>query len=247
MSQLRIRVASKHFGATPVLQDIALDVAQGEIVCVVGASGCGKSTLLRLVSGLDRQYRGDIHLEGRALSGITSEIGFIFQEPRLLPWLTLAQNVAFDLGADAAPDPRARELIRRVGLAGYETALPKALSGGMAQRAAIARGLFRRPRVLLLDEPFSAVDAFTRIKLQDLLLDVTRPTDSEPRTTLLLVTHDVDEAVYLADRVVVMSHRPGRIAEEIAVNVPRPRSRRSDALVPVRRRVLAALETIHAI
>jgi len=241
---LSIRVDAKRFGAVPVLQELGIEVAAGEIVSIVGASGCGKSTLLRLVAGLDRDFRGEVRLEGRALQGVTNDIGFIFQEPRLLPWLTLERNVAFDLGGGGSGDARARELIARVGLAGYEEALPKALSGGMAQRAAIARGLYRRPAVLLLDEPFSAVDAFTRIKLQDLLLDVAGSGDT--RTTLVLVTHDVEEAVYLSDRVLVMSQRPGRITDDIPVDVARPRRRRDDALLPHRRRVLDALQAVHA-
>ena len=241
---LSVRVDAKRFGATTVLRELSLDVAEGEVVAIVGASGCGKSTLLRLVAGLDRDYRGRVRLDGETRRGISSDIGFVFQEPRLLPWLTLERNVAFDLGVATGPDARARELIARVGLAGYEDALPKALSGGMAQRAAIARGLHRRPRLLLLDEPFSAVDAFTRIRLQDLLLEVAAV--PEGRVTLVLVTHDVDEAVYLADRVLVMSAHPGRVVDEIAIELPRPRRRRDDTLYVYRRRVLDALQAVHA-
>ena len=243
-SLLSVRVGAKRFGDAPVLQELALDVAEGEIVALVGASGCGKSTLLRLIAGLDRAFRGAIRLDGRERSGVDADIGVVFQEPRLLPWLTVERNVAFDLAAGSIPDARARELIAKVGLAGHEGALPKQLSGGMAQRAAIARGLYRRPRVLLLDEPFSAVDAFTRIKLQDLLVDLRNARDTA--STLLLVTHDVDEAVFLADRVLVMSQRPGRIVDDIAVPVRRPRNRRDPALQPTRSRVLDALQSVHA-
>jgi sulfonate transport system ATP-binding protein len=175
---LEVRVSRKTFGTLPVLRDLRLTLRAGETVSLVGASGCGKSTLLRLVSGLDRDYTGEITLNGRRLTGVTREVGFIFQEPRLLPWLTVSENVAFDIGRQGASDPRVGALLTEVGLGGFPDALPKQLSGGMAQRAAIARGLFTQPRLLLLDEPFSAVDAFTRMKLQDLLLALARQTAS---------------------------------------------------------------------
>ncbi|TAK81139.1 MAG: ABC transporter ATP-binding protein, partial [Aquabacterium sp.] len=210
-------------------------------------SGCGKSTLLRIAAGLEADYEGEVSLAGRRLQGLTREIGFVFQEPRLFPWLTVGRNVAFDLGAGAHRggryDPRVSELLAEVGLAGYEDALPKQLSGGQAQRVAIARGLFNRPRVLLLDEPFSAVDAFTRMKLQDLLLDVAR----RHGTTLLLVTHDIDEAVYLADRVVVMQAAPGTVSHEVEVPLARGRGRDDPPLAVARSQVLHRLQAVHAI
>jgi sulfonate transport system ATP-binding protein len=242
-ADLELRIAAKRFGTQLVLADIHLVLAPGQILALVGASGSGKSTLLRIAAGLDRDYVGETRICGEPIAGVSPQLGFVFQEPRLLPWLSLERNVAFDRGAYRGRDARAVELIARVGLAGHEDALPKALSGGMAQRAAIARALYRRPRVLLLDEPFSAVDAFTRLHLQDLLAGVAR----DLGTTMLLVTHDVDEAVVLGDRVAVLSQHPGTVVEEIAVATARPRDRRGRPLEDARRRVLDALELVHAI
>lgn len=238
-----IRVHRKQFGSTTVLQDIRMQLRPGEIVALVGASGCGKSTLLRIVAGLDGDYEGRLQLDGQPLRGLTRDIGFIFQEPRLFPWLTVAENVAFDIGRRGARDPRVARLLGEVGLQGMADALPKQLSGGQAQRVAIARGLFSQPRVLLLDEPFSAVDAFTRMHLQDLLFDVAR----RHGTTLLLVTHDIDEAVYLADRVWVLDSRPGRLAADVDVALPTPRQRDDPSLAERRSAVLHALQAVHAI
>jgi sulfonate transport system ATP-binding protein len=193
---LDIQVKEKRYGTRTVLRDVSLQLQEGEVVSLIGASGCGKSSLLSIASGLDRDFSGEIKLGGEALQGVSGDIGFIFQEPRLFPWLTVAQNVAF-----SGDNPTlVTRLLAEVGLQDHAGALPKQLSGGQAQRAAIARGLFTQPRVLLLDEPFSAVDAFTRMKLQDLLLKVAL----EHRLTVLLVTHDIDEALYLSDRVVLL-------------------------------------------
>ena len=197
---LDVHVHAKRFGANVVLSDVRLRLAAGELVTLVGASGCGKSTLLRIVGGLDAAYDGRLQFQGRPLSGPNDDIGFIFQEPRLFPWLTVADNVAFRSGRPGANDPKVQRLLEEVGLAHLAQALPKQLSGGQAQRVALARGLYSQPRVLLLDEPFSAVDAFTRIKLQDLLLRVACTNG----ITVLMVTHDVDEASLLSDRVVVL-------------------------------------------
>jgi sulfonate transport system ATP-binding protein len=240
---LDVHVRAKRFGDKRVLQDLRVAVASGEIVTLVGASGCGKSTLLRIVAGLDQDYDGEVRLNGRVQHGLTREIGFIFQEPRLFPWLTVAENIAFDLGRAGRKDPRVGALLAEVGLAGYEDALPKQLSGGQAQRVAIARGLFTQPRLLLLDEPFSAVDAFTRMKLQDMLVDVAHTHD----ITLLLVTHDIDESVFVSDRVLVLESQPGRLREQIGVAVPRPRDRAAPELASLRSRVLGALHEVHAI
>jgi sulfonate transport system ATP-binding protein len=240
---LALRIAAKRFGARTVLADIDLALAPGELLALVGTSGSGKSTLLRIAAGLDEDYEGSASIDGQAILGVPPQLGFVFQEPRLLPWLTVEKNIAFDRGNFRGRDERARELIARVGLAGYEDALPKVLSGGMAQRAAIARALYRQPRVLLLDEPFSAVDAFTRVKLQDLLASVTR----DLATAVLLVTHDVDEAVYLGDRVAVLSQRPGTVVEVIDIATARPRDRRSQTHALSRGRVLDALERVYAI
>lgn len=231
---LDFRVQRKAFAGHTVLQDVHLQLAEGEVVSLLGPSGCGKSTLLRIVAGLERDY------SGQALRG-EGEVAFVFQEPRLMPWLTVAENIGFadDLAYDR---PRVAQLIREVGLEGFEQALPKQLSGGMAQRVAIARGLYSRPRVLLLDEPFSAVDAFTRMKLQDLLLALA----AHHGIALLLVTHDVDEALYLGDRVLVMGSRPGRVLETLEVPLARPRDRRDPLLAQLRAEALTALHRAHA-
>src|SRR5436309_3021382 len=217
-------LALDHVGKTypngvRALDGVTLAVAPGEIVAIVGGSGCGKSTLLRAVSGLDRPSSGTVTLDGTVITQPHEKIGLVFQEPRLLPWLSVAHNVGF--GLETRPrlerNARVRAQLDRVGLTDKATVWPRELSGGQAQRVAIARAFVTRPEVLLLDEPFSALDAFTRTDLQDHLLDLW--TDAKP--TLMLVTHDVDEAIVLADRVAVMRLRPGRIFDEIAVDLPR--------------------------
>ncbi len=222
------------------LDGITLDVKPGEIVAIVGGSGCGKSTLLRAISGLDTPSQGRVLIDGEQVTQPHEKIGMIFQEPRLLPWLTVADNVGF--GLEHRPrrerDRLAAAALVRVGLADKAKAWPRELSGGQAQRVAIARALVPQPEVLLLDEPFSALDAFTRADLQDHLLDLW----ADLRPILILVTHDVDEAVVLADRIMVMRPQPGRIYEEIASDLPRPRDRQSAAFDFVKRRVLAALD-----
>ena len=222
-----LSIRQKSFAGKPVVGDVAFTVSRGEIVSLVGPSGCGKSTLLRIVGGLDRDYDGQVSVLGGPPQLHAREIGFVFQEPRLLPWLTVAQNVGFELGAKSARAPRVLELLSDVGLEDHADAYPKSLSGGMAQRAAIARGLFSRPALLLLDEPFSAVDAFTRMRLQDLLLSIAR----KHGTTLLLVTHDINEAVYLSDRVIALTGRPGRMGGEVVIATPAPRQRENPELV----------------
>lgn len=223
------RQARKHFAVDgrrlEAIQQFDLEIGEGEFIAIVGASGCGKSTLLRLLIGLDRDYDGEIRVDGRPIAGIGGERGIVFQEHRLFPWLTVQQNVALGLVNEALgeTDKAARidEYIRLVGLHGFERAYPHQLSGGMAQRVAIARGLVASPRLLLLDEPFSALDALTRQQLQEELLAIRRRT----RITTLLVTHDVEEALYLADRVVVMEPRPGRIRRVVEVGLAHPRER----------------------
>lgn len=245
---LALHIRDKQFSGRTVLQNVSLTLCAGEIVSLVGKSGCGKSTLLRLIAGLDRNFTGEIHLDGKKLDGITQDIGLIFQEPRLLPWLSVAENVGFnrpDHGwnrtGQAASNPHVKALLDEVGLSAAIDYLPKQLSGGMAQRAAIARGLFNQPRLLLLDEPFSAVDAFTRMRLQDLLLTLA----AQHNFAVLLVTHDIDEAAYLSDRVLTMGQ--GEIIDDTAISLPRPRSRHSDALALARDNILKVLEEIHAI
>ena len=222
------------------LEGISLTVAPGEILVVIGGSGCGKSTMLRAISGLDTPSEGTVSLDGATITAPREEIGIIFQEPRLLPWLTVADNVGFGLNGVAREGRRERvqRALVRVGLAEKANVWPRELSGGQAQRVAIARALVPRPQVLLLDEPFSALDAFTRADLQVHLLDLW----AELKPTLIMVTHDVEEAVVLADRIMVMRPRPGRLYEEIACDLPRPRDRQSAAFDFVKRRVLAALD-----
>ena len=243
MSQqlLELAVKAKDFQSHRVIDDVRFSVGNGEIVSLVGPSGCGKSTLLRIIAGLDSDYQGDVSILGEKPHLHSRGVGFIFQEPRLLPWLTVAENVGFDLGRGGGKHPRVRELLEEVGLADFADAYPKQLSGGMAQRAAIARGLFTQPALLLLDEPFSAVDAFTRMRLQELLLSIA----SHHGTTLLLVTHDVNEAAYLSDRVIVMASRPGRISGEVRLDLPRPRDRRNPQLARKEAEILTLLNGGH--
>jgi len=234
------RVGKTYANGVRALDGVSLSVGPGEILAVVGGSGCGKSTLLRAVSGLDTPSQGRIMLDGVAITAPHEKIGIIFQEPRLLPWLSVADNVGFGL-EDRPRAERAERVataLARVGLTDKANMWPRELSGGQAQRVAIARALVPRPEVLLLDEPFSALDAFTRADLQDHLLDLWA--DSKP--TLILVTHDVDEAIVLADRITVMRPRPGHIFDEIEADLPRPRDRQSAAFDFAKRRVLAALD-----
>ena len=239
MSQLKLAHTSKRFGSRHALADVSLSVASGEIVALVGASGSGKSTLLRLLAGLEAPTSGRALFHDAEIDGPRPEIGVIFQEPRLLPWLSVADNVGFGLAHLSATDRRRRinRALDRVGLAAYAKALPRELSGGMAQRVSIARALVGQPEVLLLDEPLSALDAFTRTDLQDHLLGLWR----EDRPTLVLVTHDLDEALVLADRVVLLAGPPGRIFAERPVALARPRERTSAAFQEEKRQLLSTL------
>jgi sulfonate transport system ATP-binding protein len=236
------RVGKTYPNNVHALENVSLSVAPGEILVIVGGSGCGKSTLLRAVSGLDNPSQGRVQLDGVTITAPHKDIGIVFQEPRLLPWLTVADNVGFGLHHLPAAERRARvaRTLERVGLSDKANVWPRELSGGQAQRVAIARALVPNPQVLLLDEPFSALDAFTRADLQDHLLSLWA--EEKPTPTLVVVTHDVDEAVVLADRIVVMRPHPGRIFEEIAADLPRPRDRQSAAFDFIKRRVLAALD-----
>ena len=233
--------------ALQVLEDIDLDIAPGAFISIVGASGCGKSTLLRLILGLDGDYQGRILLDGAAISGTGLERGIVFQDHRLFPWLTVEQNVA--VGLKNAPlsarqkQDSVREHIALVGLESFAQAYPRQLSGGMAQRVAIARGLVNRPRVLLLDEPFGALDALTRNRLQNELQRIW----AQERITMVLVTHDVDEAVFLGDRVVVMQPHPGRIRRVLDVDLPRPRRRSDSAFIALRDDLLSDFAEEHGV
>jgi sulfonate transport system ATP-binding protein len=234
------RIGKTYPNGVRALDGVSLRVELGEIVAVVGGSGCGKSTLLRAISGLDPATQGTVTLNGTRITAPHEKIGVIFQEPRLLPWLSVANNVGFGLAhlPSSQRNARVTEALDRVGLADKAAGWPRELSGGQAQRVAIARALVPRPEVLLLDEPFSALDAFTRVDLQDHLLDLW----ADLKPTLILVTHDVDEAIVLADRVLVMRPRPGRIFEEIETDLPRPRDRQSAAFDFAKRRIMAALD-----
>lgn len=241
-SFLSIENISKFFtskdGQKQVLDGINLDVGEGEFIVIIGPSGCGKSTLLKIVAGLDTDIHGTITLEGKPVDGPSKTRGFIFQEHRLFPWLTVEENVAADLPLkETGVKARVKELIELVKLEGFEHSYPKQLSGGMSQRVAIARSLLRNPKLLLLDEPFGALDAFTRTHMQDALLDIWRHNG----TTMLFVTHDIDEAVFLANRIVILEPRPGHIKHMVTVDLPYPRNRLSPSFQELRRLVLQSL------
>jgi sulfonate transport system ATP-binding protein len=238
---LEIDGISKRYGnGTLALAGLSLRVEAGEIVVVVGGSGCGKSTLLRLISGLDEASEGEARVDGATIQAPHESIGIVFQEPRLLPWLSVERNVAFGIRGLPRRERRVRvaAALARVGLESYARCWPRELSGGQGQRVALARSLVARPSVLLLDEPFSALDAFTRAELQDHLLELW--TDTRP--TMVLVTHDIEEAVVLATRIVVMQPNPGRVAASFEVSLPYPRDRLSPQFDEAKRRVLDALD-----
>jgi sulfonate transport system ATP-binding protein len=218
-------------GPLTAVTDIDLDITRGETLVFVGESGCGKSTLLRLIAGLEKPTQGEVRFQGRSITGPSLERGVVFQEPRLFPWMTVEENVAF--GLPEGPKDGVAELIHWTGLKGFESAYPYQLSGGMKQRAALARALVSRPQVLLMDEPFGALDALTRMRMQEETLRIQK----REKTTLVLVTHDIDEAVFLGDRVVVLSPRPGRIRKIFSIPSKHPRDRNGVALVKVRARI----------
>jgi NitT/TauT family transport system ATP-binding protein len=222
------------------LQEVSLEIADNEFVTVVGPSGCGKSTLLNILAGLEQPSRGSALVDGEPVRGPGPERGVIFQQYALFPWLTVRQNVEFGMKTARVPkkerQERAEHFIRLVGLERFADALPKTLSGGMKQRCAIARAYAVNPSILLMDEPFGALDALTRVTLQEQLLE----TWSQDRRTVLFITHDVDEAVFLANRVIVMAARPGRVFDVIDVDLPYPRTegvRLSPEFGELRRRV----------
>ena len=212
-------------GGVPVLalQPTSLTVAPNDFVTILGPSGCGKSTLLRIVAGLDRPSTGQVLINGRAVTGPGADRGMVFQSYTLFPWLTVAENIGFGLRERGVPDAQRQEIvtayIAKVGLRGFENHWPKQLSGGMQQRTAIARALANDPAILLLDEPFGALDNQTRALMQELLLGIW----SAERKTVLFVTHDIEEAIFIASRCIVMSARPGRIKADLAIDLPYPR------------------------
>ena len=220
---LSVRGVERRFATTLALQATDLDVAENDFITILGPSGCGKSTLLRIVAGLDHQTAGEVLLEGKRISGPGAERGMVFQSYTLVPWLTVLDNVCF--GLRERGQPRAQQLetagafLHKVGLRGFENHFPKQLSGGMQQRVAIARALANGPRMLLMDEPFGALDHQTRELMQELLQGIWEA----EKKTVLFVTHDIDEAVFMGSRVVVMSARPGRIKLDLPVPLAHPR------------------------
>lgn len=245
-NSLTLENISKRFASRPgsatqlqVLDNIQLDIAPGEFISIVGASGCGKSTLLRLILGLDDEYDGRILLDGKPIEGTGLERGIVFQDHRLFPWLNVEQNVAVGLKNSPLSPAQKRDTVREhielVGLQDFIDAYPHQISGGMAQRVAIARGLVNRPSVLLLDEPLGALDALTRARLQGELQNIW----AKEKITMILVTHDVDEAVFLGDRVVVMQPNPGRIRRILDIDLPRPRNRSDARFIALRDDVLS--------
>jgi NitT/TauT family transport system ATP-binding protein len=225
---LRISHASKHFdtakGRITAVDDVSLDIQQGEFISIIGPSGCGKSTLMNMVGGLLTDYDGEILLDGKKVRGCQPEIGMVFQEESTFPWRTAIENVAFPLEAAGvsrdARNARARDLLDLVGLSGFENHYPAELSGGMRQRIAMARTLAFEPRILLMDEPFAALDEQTRMLLGDKVVQI----QQQLKQTTLLITHNISEAVALSDRVLIMTFRPGRIKRMIDIDLPRPRS-----------------------
>jgi len=237
-----IRNLNKHYAVKgkrlAVLENISLSIQPGEFISIVGASGSGKSTLLRLLIGLENDYEGQILLDNHQIQGPSLERGIVFQEHRLFPWLTAEQNVALGLlnspETDSEKARNVQEHLALVGLQGFEHAYPHQLSGGMSQRVAIARALVNRPEVLLLDEPFGALDALTRSNMQQELQRIWKAEG----ITAILVTHDVEEAVFLGDRVVIMEPRPGRIREIVDVRLPHPRDRANPAFATIKQDIL---------
>jgi NitT/TauT family transport system ATP-binding protein len=244
--RVRVDDVGKQFegsdGPVQALDGVSFDVAEDEFVCLVGPSGCGKTTLFRIIAGLEPATTGSVSLNGRRVDGPSTDLGLVFQEYHLFPWRTVAGNVGFGLergnATDADRERRVEELIDLVGLDGFADSYPRDLSGGMKQRVALARALAVDPSLLLMDEPFGAVDAQTKKMLQNELLDIW----AETGKTILFVTHDVEEAVKLADRVLVMTKDPGRIREVVHIDINRPRSRADEAFGAHYQRILDLIE-----
>ncbi|MCM1329520.1 MAG: ABC transporter ATP-binding protein [Ruminococcus sp.] len=227
--------------AVQALNNIELTVNQGDFVCLIGPSGCGKSTMLRLLAGLDVPTDGGVYLDGERITKPNCDRGLVFQDHNLFPWLTIYDNVAFGLKVRKLFKEKkdsVEEFIKLVGLEGFEKSYPHQLSGGMCQRASLARALIGHPKALLLDEPLGALDAFTRMNMQDELLRI----KSEQEMTMVMVTHDVDEAVYLSNRIVVMTPRPAKIEKVIDVQLSQPRDRSNPEFIRLRNEILKILD-----
>lgn len=245
-SPLAIHEVSKSFpapegGTIAALDRLTLSIRPGEMLTLIGPSGCGKSTLLRLIAGLDAPSGGELRMGTEEIRGPSAERGLMFQDPNLFPWLSVRRNIQSGLvarGVLHARRPEVEEFLRLVGLEAFADAYPHQLSGGMAQRAALARALVNHPKVLLLDEPLGALDQFTRMRMQDEVLRVWQAR----KTTMLLVTHDIDEAIYMSDRIALLSPRPGRVERVLDISLPRPRQRNSAEFLELR---AAILEMLH--
>jgi sulfonate transport system ATP-binding protein len=225
---------------TQALNELVLDIQPGEFVTLIGPSGCGKSTLLRLIAGLIAPDKGRITLDEVPIKAAGPDRGFVFQQHTLFPWLTIQQNIAFGLKTQKKYAHQKDEVaawLKLIGLEGFGNSYPHQLSGGMCQRAALARALITKPKILLLDEPLGALDAFTRMLMQDELLKMWQ----EHQTTMVMVTHDVDEAIYLSDKVVIISARPGKIDKIVTINLPRPRARNAESFIDYRKKILDRL------
>ena len=246
--KLSLRNLSKVFrggaGEVVALHDIGLDIRPGEFISLLGASGCGKTTLLRIIAGLERDYTGEALLDGRRITNPGKDRGVVFQDHRLLPWLTVEENVGFGLSHLARKERSeiVQSHLALVGLTGFAKSRPSQLSGGMAQRAAIARALATDPEILLLDEPLGALDALTRLYMQE---ELERIWKVKPGLTVVMVTHDVDEAIYLSDRIVLLSPRPGRIKWIREMSAARPRSREDAEFNGIKRVLLEEFQLLH--
>ncbi|MDY6064865.1 MAG: ABC transporter ATP-binding protein [Finegoldia sp.] len=245
-SKLEVKNVSKYFyrsdtnSITHAIKEVSFEASNGEFISIVGPSGCGKSTILRMIAGLIVPTMGELTLDGERITGPNADKGLVFQQHGLFPWLTVGENVAFGLkGQDKAKvSEKVDELIDMVGLNDFKDSYPHQLSGGMAQRVALIRTMIVEPAVFLLDEPFGALDAFTRLAMQDELLKVWRTNNP----IMIMVTHDIDEAIYMSNRVLIMKPNPGEIKEDLIIDLPYPRDRLSDKFIEYRKHIIETLE-----